>query len=200
MNTYTTKRPAIVPITATALLITTLLFYAMQLLIHSQDNLAPPKPRPVIPSIIMPEHKPLQVFEEEAMPVPKPEPTPEMPELTNPAIENGSGAIPVSMRFTTPSIDQNPILAAPSGVNHDILTQPIYPARALTKNIEGYVELEFEISISGETYDITVIDAQPRGVFERSAIKAVQRWRFAPSSDGKPQGRMNHRITYQLND
>ncbi len=62
---------------------------------------------------------------------------------------------------------------------------PKYPRRAKLQRKEGYVELAFYINSTGEVSNVSVIDSKPKGVFENSAIKAIKRWRFKPSSEAK---------------
>lgn len=57
---------------------------------------------------------------------------------------------------------------------------PKYPERAERKNIQGWVDVEFTVTRDGETRDITVMDADPKGVFEAASRKAISRWRFEP--------------------
>jgi TonB family protein len=58
-----------------------------------------------------------------------------------------------------------------------------YPKRALKFDIEGWVEVEYQVSEAGRAVNINVVDAEPKGVFEKSAIKAIKKWRFSPSVD-----------------
>jgi len=60
-------------------------------------------------------------------------------------------------------------------------TQPRYPRRAIDREIEGWVKVQFELDIQGRPREISVIEADPKGVFENSAIKAVEKWRFSPA-------------------
>ena len=54
--------------------------------------------------------------------------------------------------------------------------RPVYPQRALTRDIEGFVRMEFEVLDDGSTSNIRIITAKPGVVFERSALTAVQGW------------------------
>jgi protein TonB len=56
---------------------------------------------------------------------------------------------------------------------------PRYPPLAERRRIEGEVELEFTIAADGSVTEIAVIRAEPEGIFEREAIGALQRWRYA---------------------
>ncbi|GAB4171345.1 MAG: energy transducer TonB [Wenzhouxiangellaceae bacterium] len=58
--------------------------------------------------------------------------------------------------------------------------QPQYPREAAMKGIEGYVTIEFTITPTGTVRNPRVIDARPRGLFEREAIRAILRWKFKP--------------------
>jgi protein TonB len=56
----------------------------------------------------------------------------------------------------------------------------MYPRRAALKGIEGWVKLEFTIMPDGSVDDVKVIDAKPRRIFNRAAIKSILRWKFKP--------------------
>lgn len=65
--------------------------------------------------------------------------------------------------------------------------QPVYPARAEKKKIEGWVDVEFTVAENGRVKDASVRTASISGVFEESALKAVSDWRFKPVlRDAKP--------------
>ena len=57
---------------------------------------------------------------------------------------------------------------------------PDYPQRALSRGIEGWVLVEFTITPSGTVADPKVIDADPKGIFEEPALKAIARWKYNP--------------------
>lgn len=64
--------------------------------------------------------------------------------------------------------------------------EPSYPARALQRGIEGYVVMRFTIDETGRPTDIQVVEAEPKRVFERDAIRALSNWKYQPKlSDGK---------------
>jgi TonB family protein len=65
--------------------------------------------------------------------------------------------------------------------------QPDYPLKAREGSIEGWVELEFTVAESGRVTDPAVHAANPRGVFDQAAIKALLQWRYKPVLvDAKP--------------
>lgn len=57
---------------------------------------------------------------------------------------------------------------------------PDYPPTALDNKLAGVVTLEFTVGTKGETGDIRVTDSSPPGVFDKSAMTAVKRWRYDP--------------------
>jgi serine/threonine-protein kinase len=58
--------------------------------------------------------------------------------------------------------------------------QPDYPAEALRSRITGYVEVQITIGRDGSVTNVRVLNARPRGTFERSVQSAVRNWRFEP--------------------
>ena len=55
---------------------------------------------------------------------------------------------------------------------------PKYPRRAKMKKQDGFVQLAFDIDKGGLVSNVKVIDAKPKGIFEKSSIKAIKRWKF----------------------
>jgi protein TonB len=60
-----------------------------------------------------------------------------------------------------------------------------YPSGALQKRIQGTVELGYVVTVKGGVSDIRVLDANPTGVFETAATKAISRLRYKPSVDAR---------------
>ena len=58
---------------------------------------------------------------------------------------------------------------------------PEYPIQAATDNIQGWVQLSFNIETNGTVSDVTVIEAEPKWTFETSAIDAVKQWVYQAS-------------------
>ncbi len=59
---------------------------------------------------------------------------------------------------------------------------PRYPRKAVRRGIEGEVVVEFTVGPDGEIVQdsIRIIKSQPQGVFDRSSLRALARWRFQP--------------------
>jgi protein TonB len=80
---------------------------------------------------------------------------------------------------------------------------PVYPRRAQTRGIEGYVVLEFTVSKSGRVTDPRVIEAEPPNMFNQAAIDAVKKFKYKPRIvNGEPieVPGVKHRITFRLEE
>ncbi|WP_423187799.1 TonB family protein [Alishewanella sp. d11] len=72
---------------------------------------------------------------------------------------------------------------------------PEYPLSAAKKGQFGYVALRFLVDEDGKVTAIDTIDAYPKNVFERSAVRAVKNWRYEPSEQ---KHLMQVRLDYSL--
>jgi protein TonB len=64
---------------------------------------------------------------------------------------------------------------------------PQYPYVAKRDNIEGRVVLRFVVDVDGLAKESKIVVAQPEGVFEEAAFKALERYKFRPAiKNGKP--------------
>jgi periplasmic protein TonB len=77
---------------------------------------------------------------------------------------------------------------------------PVYPETAKKRRAEGWVELQFIVGTDGRASQIEVLRAQPEGMFDRSAVQAVTRWKFKPASlNGQPvEARATTKVGFKL--
>lgn len=59
--------------------------------------------------------------------------------------------------------------------------KPNVPEAAWQNRISGWVLVAFNVTSSGRTRNIRVLDARPRGVFEEKVIAAVEDWQYTVS-------------------
>lgn len=59
-----------------------------------------------------------------------------------------------------------------------------YPQRAIRQKIEGYVTARLFINPEGTVDNVEIVQAEPKGIFEREAIRALYRYKFKPKMDG----------------
>jgi protein TonB len=57
-----------------------------------------------------------------------------------------------------------------------------YPVRAKAQGITGYVVLSVLIGPTGAVERVKVLESQPAGVFDDTAVAGVQSWKFEPAS------------------
>ncbi|MEJ2513736.1 MAG: energy transducer TonB [Gammaproteobacteria bacterium] len=126
---------------------------------------------------------------------PKPDPK-ERPDPPKVRINQDTAAQVMEIDFEMPAVEaglgggQGPWLGAyrtaPGQQMHDgdiipiVRIEPQYPRDALVRGLEGWVQVEFTILEDGSVRDVDVLDADPVGVFERNAVRAVMRWKFKP--------------------
>ena len=55
---------------------------------------------------------------------------------------------------------------------------PEYPVGAVNRHIEGWAKIEFTITVSGTVKDAVVVAAEPSGIFDEAALKAIKQWQF----------------------
>jgi len=68
-----------------------------------------------------------------------------------------------------------------------VRVEPIYPTRAASRGIEGYVIVEFTVTSNGSVIDPVVVEAEPSTIFNSAAERAVTKWKYKPRVvDGTP--------------
>lgn len=142
---------------------------------------------------------------------PTPEPTPTQPVAQQPTTPPPTAAQPtptqpaVTQQPTTPPPAQPapstpPPAAAPvSNAPPRLISQPTmrYPTRALRAGTEGFVQVSFTIMPDGSTSAVQVTRSDPRGVFDREAVRLVEGLKFVPPGR---QIRSERQIDFRLNE
>jgi protein TonB len=64
--------------------------------------------------------------------------------------------------------------------------QPRYPPMAFRRKVEGYVEVQFTVLADGSVSDVSVVRSEPRAMFDREAISAMQKWKFQAVPGAEP--------------
>lgn len=97
----------------------------------------------------------------------------------------------ISSTATKPAAKPAPVAKTGGGENSGVKViqriPPRYPARALSRHMEGHVTVQFTVSASGSVESPSVVSASPSGVFEEAALANIRQWRFKPKMvNGKP--------------
>jgi protein TonB len=113
------------------------------------------------------------------------EPPPATPET--PRLKWSDGGIDNPIARLRPVVDTRrggTRMTMASGSDRDVIPlvriNPDYPQRALSRGLEGWVQVQFTITPIGTVKDAIVVDAEPEGVFDDAALKAIARWRYNP--------------------
>jgi protein TonB len=119
---------------------------------------------------------------------PEPEIPPDMPLPSN--ADSIDNAMAVSM--SAPSLDANITVGgigfgASDGEYLPIVkVAPVYPSRALSRSLEGYVIVEFTVTRTGTVQDVFVVESTST-LFEKAATDAALKFKYKPRViDGEP--------------
>lgn len=196
--------PKIVSSVLLALIITLALFFMMQQLITPANQT-----RAVVEAVPV-----IQLYErpDDSSVVVK-KTMPEQPDLTPPDLPRSS-VEPVDTHSTfntshfTPNVTVDNSLPAPPSQGFGnkqatplVRVEPRFPTDAARQGISGWVMLSFSIDETGAVTDITVLNAEPRNMFDREAIRALRRWKYQPQVvDGKAikQHNLQVQLDFQL--
>lgn len=170
-----------------AIMATLALLWGMERLIRADGNLQEPEIEIYhVPDPVLVDPPPPQVLYDRPKPPEKVDIEPQMPELDmDVEPDEGNFILPTAPppRHLPPAIG-NFGGDAPVAT---MLVQPAYPAVAANRGLEGFVDVEFDVTETGATANVRILQAQPAKVFDRETIKAVKRWKFSPvMRDGKP--------------
>jgi protein TonB len=78
---------------------------------------------------------------------------------------------------------------------------PIYPRRAQSRGIEGFVIVEFVVTTNGSVKTPVVVRAEPQSIFDQAAIDAVLKFKYKPRMvDGVAQevAGVQNKITFAI--
>ncbi len=168
---------------ALACVVTFGLFWAMQALIGASGELKEGTSAPHIEFVRLKRDRTPEVKKREPPKREKPEQQPPPPEMNLAKNINPSDAVGeiMPMLDTAVELEKAASLGAGGG-DRDVVPlvriDPQYPPKAKQRRIEGWVEIEFTIGPAGTVDNPKVIGAHPPTVFERSALRAVRRWRY----------------------
>lgn len=104
---------------------------------------------------------------------PAPNPGTGAPAAASPRAGSGHiSSLPGNGPYTIAQVDERPRI-----LHH---VAPVYPQLARRRGIEGWVEIKFLVTSHGRVSQESIVQAEPEGVFENSALTALRAWRFAP--------------------
>jgi len=188
-------------------IVTVSLLFVMQLLIVTgKQALTDPRERHKLEFVRVKRNENLNV--EDIIPEKPPKP-PETPPETPPQDMDNVNPDAPTINVAPPTVTANTDIGGPGGMNiaeGDYLpivrVAPVYPARALSRGLEGFVDLSFTVTTAGTVKDPIVLQSTS-SLFERAAIRAVLKFKYKPRVvDGVPVDvpGVKTRISFQLEE
>lgn len=163
------------------------LFVVMAKLVENDGEASEtPEPPPVIDIIMSAPDESTNTRVRRPPPPPPPPQEPPKVELVEPdAAEPDANGFSLNV----PGVDTGSVgvnIGGLGGMMRDGDAQPIvridpkYPPQAAREGKEGWVRLSFTINEVGGVEDVTVIEAEPKRIFDREATRALRKWKYRP--------------------
>ena len=187
--------------------VTLSLLFVMHLLIESgQDALSKERERHMLEFVRVKRNE--RINTEDVTPEKPPKP-PEVPPEAPPQDMDSVDPNAPTINVPPPTVAQNVDIGGLGGMNiaeGDYLpivrVAPVYPSRALSRGIEGFVDLSFTVTTAGTVADPVVIQSTST-LFDNAAIRAVLKFKYKPRVvDGQPVDVPNvkTRITFKIEE
>lgn len=187
--------------------VTLSLLFIMQILIESgEEALSKPRERHLLEFVRIRRNE--NINTEDITPDKPPKPPQVPPDIPPQDLDNIDPNAP-TINIPPPSVSQSIDIGGPGGMNiaeGDYLpivrVAPVYPARAQSRGLEGYVDMSFTVTATGSVAD-PVVMFSTSGLFERAATRAVLKFKYKPRVvDGVPVDVPNvkTRITFRMED
>jgi protein TonB len=183
-----------------------LLFIMQLLIVTGKQALTDPRERHKLEFVRVKRNENLNV--EDIVPEKPPKP-PETPPETPPQDMDNINPDAPTINVAPPTVSANTDIGGPGGMNiaeGDYLpivrVAPVYPARALSRGLEGFVDLSFTVTTAGTVKDPIVLQSTS-SLFERAAVRAVLKFKYKPRVvDGVPVEvpGVKTRISFMLED
>jgi protein TonB len=186
-------------------IVTFLLFLIMQAVIQNDEaNIDEGPTGKLLDMVRLTEDEDIQTKQRKPKPPPPPdEPPPDMPK---PTFESSDVSTGVDVGAVDINVDLN---VGGGGFSSDgeylpiVKVAPVYPRRAQTRGIEGYVILEFMVTKTGAVANPVVIEAKPPGIFDRAATNAARKFKYKPkvvNGAAIDVAGVRNKITFELED
>ena len=193
--------------TVVGVVVTLSLLFIMQLLIATgQKALTEPRERLQLDFVRVKRNE--QLNTQELAPEKPPKPPEVPPEAPPQSVDTIDPSAP-KINVPAPQVAADTDIGGPGGMNiaeGDYLpivrVAPVYPARALSRGLEGYVDMSFTVTTTGTVKDPIVVFSTS-SLFERAAIRAVLKFKYKPRVvDGVPVDvpGVKTRITFKIED
>ena len=182
---------------------TFVLFLIMQSVIKSDRNALTEEKFRTLDIVRLEEDQELEIKQRKPKPPPPPdEPPPDMPQ---PEFDSSDISQGVDIGMVEVNVDLN--IGGVGGFSSDgeylpiVKVAPVYPRRAQTRGIEGYVIVEFVVTRTGAVINPVIIESKPPGIFDRAALSAAVKFKYKPkvvNGEAIDVAGVRNRITFEL--
>jgi protein TonB len=183
-----------------------LLFIMQLLIVTGKQALTDPRERHKLEFVRVKKNENLNTQDLTPEKPPKPPETP--PETPPQDMDNIDPDAP-TIDVGRPEVTANTDIGGPGGMNiaeGDYLpivrVAPVYPSRALSRGLEGFVDMSFTVTSTGTVINPIVLQSTS-SLFERAATRAVLKFKYKPRVvDGIPVevSGVKTRITFELEE
>jgi len=170
-------------------LVTLALLYGMQRMIDSgREVITAPEVLRIVDFVRVERSAVVETKERKPERPPEPEARPDvpLPEL------DGNFASALAVSVTAPAMGTGVSVGRGLGAVSDgeylpiVKVAPVYPMRALSRRLEGFVMVEFTVTTTGAVRDVVVVESTA-DIFEDPAIEAALKFKYKPRViDGTP--------------
>jgi len=187
--------------------ITFLLFVLMAFLVNTDDAISNVKKEQIVIEL---NSQPPEAKANARVRVPPPPPPPP-PEPPKQQMISSASTADAGENFSAPAIsvgagstgigDPSSALMADGDATPIVRMEPKYPVQAARDGINGYVVMRFTIMEDGSVDNVEVIEAEPKRVFDKEAVRALKKWKYKPRiEEGKAiqQPGMKVRLDFNL--
>lgn len=114
------------------------------------------------------------------------------------SVSGGELVTPLGASVTADPRVDTPAAAPPLAPVVLSFRRPLYPMEARTRGLEGKVEFEFALTDEGKAADVRIVAANPAGVFDNAAMRALQGSRFAPAAAARSGQRYRETFVFSM--
>jgi protein TonB len=190
-----------------AAVVTLGLFFLMQSLIKSGGSALTDAPKgSVLDFVRVKKDESIQKKDRKPKKPPKPQEQPpqmQQPQMDSPTPDASSSGLDFGADIGADiSLDGGLALESGDGEYLPIVkVAPVYPRRALSRGIEGFVIVEFTVGKQGSVKNAKVVEANPEGIFDQAALDAASKFKYKPrviNGEAAEVAGVQNRITFQI--
>ena len=190
-------------VVSTSTVVTLGLFYFMSVLISREEGT---REKSLDHSIEFLRVKPNDHLETRKRKIPKKPPQPKPPPQVQKLKVAQADLSKPQLDMDIPKMDlsigkgDGPFLGAGGGSSDSevmplVRIEPQFPRKAAMRGIEGWVQLQFDVTEAGTISNVQVTDSSPPRMFDSNARRALLKWKYKPKMvEGKPVARKGLRV------